>query len=239
MMDQKKISRRAFAFGFAVAGACEAATPLINLNQKQTSLINFSRNKAFFLSFNESREGYTKGLYFDPEPELSKSNHIRNNISQKIQFKPKRDFNLKLVNANTEEQIEKRIRLASLNHGINYKHLDYFLRDWRENKVIQMNKYVVDVLLKISESSLGSKDNLTVHITSGYRTKKTNSYLRELSKYVAKNSLHMKGQAIDFAILDVPNRMLNNIAKEHAMGGLGTYSNFIHIDSGPFRRWAS
>ena len=97
--------------------------------------------------------------------------------------------------------------------------MDYFLRDWRENKVIQMNKYVVDVLLKISESSLGSKDNLTVHITSGYRTKKTNSYLRELSKYVAKNSLHMKGQAIDFAILDVPNRMLNNIAKEHAMGG--------------------
>ena len=78
-----------------------------------------------------------------------------------------------------------------------------------------------------------------MQITSGYRTKKTNSYLRKLSKNVAKNSLHMKGQAIDFAILGVAEKKLKYIAKEHAIGGLGLYNNFMHIDSGPFRRWVS
>ena len=144
-----------------------------------------------------------------------------------------------MINANTEEKILKKIRLASLNYGINYQLLDYFLRDWRENKVTQMNKQIIDILLKICESSLGFNDSLTVQITSGYRTKKTNSYLRKLSKNVAKNSLHMKGQAIDFAILGVAEKQLKNIAKEHAIGGLGLYNNFMHIDSGPFRRWVS
>ena len=98
---------------------------------------------------------------------------------------------------------------------------------------------VLDILFKISERSLGSSDSLTVDITSGYRTKKTNSYLRTVSKNVAKNSLHMKGKAIDFSISGVSNGKLNNIAKDYAVGGLGVYKNFVHIDSGPFRRWSS
>ena len=56
---------------------------------------------------------------------------------------------------------------------------------------------------------------------------------------MAKNSLHMKGKAIDFSIAGVSNGKLNNIAKDHAVGGLGVYKNFVHIDSGPFRRWSS
>ena len=46
-------------------------------------------------------------------------------------------------------------------------------------------------------------------------------------------------QAIDFAIQGVAEKQLKNIAKEHAIGGLGLYNNFMHIDSGPFRRWVS
>tara|TARA_B000000557_G_C20752383_1_gene433559 strand:- start:118 stop:837 length:720 start_codon:yes stop_codon:yes gene_type:complete len=239
MLNQKKISRRAFVFGLSFGGICEAATPLINLNQKQPSLINFSRNRNFFNSSEESHWKDSKGFYFDPEPELLNYGQKTSNEIKTFHYKPKRNFNLKMVNANTEEQILIKIRLASLNYGINYQLLDYFLRDWRENKVTQMNKQIIDILLKICESSLGLNDSLTVQITSGYRTKKTNSYLRKLSKNVAKNSLHMKGQAIDFAILGVAEKQLKNIAKEHAIGGLGLYNNFMHIDSGPFRRWVS
>ena len=102
-----------------------------------------------------------------------------------------------------------------------------------------MNRQVIDILFKISEESLGSGNSLTVDITSGYRTKKpTHIYVR-LAKNVAKNSLHMKGKAIDFSIAGVSNGKLNNIAKEHAVGGLGVYKNFVHIDSGPLRRWST
>ena len=66
------------------------------------------------------------------------------------------------MNANTGEIILKKIRMVSLNNGINYADLDYFFRDWRENKIIKMNRQVIDILFKISERSLGSSDSLTV-----------------------------------------------------------------------------
>lgn len=239
MMDQKRISRRAFLLGFTCVGVCEAATPLIDLNQKGPSLINISRNRGFFTNFDDELFGDQKGLYFDPEPDLLSHPINNHRITADYQYKPRQNFNLLLINANTGEKLKKQIRVASLNYGIDYRRLDYFLRDWRENKVIQMNRQVIDILLKISERSLGSGESLTVHVTSGYRTRKTNSYLRSISKNVARNSLHIGGKAIDFAISGVSNSKLNNIAKEHAVGGLGVYNNFVHIDSGPFRRWSS
>ena len=239
MIYLNKISRRSFVLGLTVAGASKAATPLINLDQKQPSLINFSKNRDFFRNFDDDLFFGSKGLYFDPEPELpveSENNFI---IIRKSQYMPKRNFDLKLVNANTGEIILKKIRMASHNYGIKYADLDYFFRDWRENKIIQMNREVIDILFKISEESLDSGDSISVDITSGYRTEKTNSYLRKISKNVAKNSLHMKGKAIDFSIAGVSKGKLINIAKEHAVGGLGVYKNFVHIDSGPLRRWSS
>ena len=239
MIYLNKISRRSFVLGLTVAGASKAATPLINLDQKQPSLINFSKNRDFFRNFDDDLFFDSKGLYFDPEPELPVEPENNFNIIQKFQYTPKRNFNLKLVNSNTGEIVLKKIRMASLNYGIKYADLDYFFRDWRENKIIQMNRQVIDILFKISEESLGSRNSLTVDINSGYRTEKTNSYLRKVSKNVAKNSLHMKGKAIDFSIAGVSNGKLNNIAKEHAVGGLGVYKNFVHIDSGPLRRWST
>ena len=59
------------------------------------------------------------------------------------------------MNANTGEIILKKIRMASLNYGIKYADLDYFFRDWRENKIIQMNRQVIDILFKISEEITG------------------------------------------------------------------------------------
>ena len=239
MNNKNKMSRRIFAFGMASAGICDAATPLINLNNKHSSLVDLS-NKGELI-----RNGYDgsliekNNLYFDPEPELINYNLFEKNFSPSSEYSPKRDFKLTLTNANTGEKIFKQVKKNKLDNGINYKKLDYFLRDWRENKLIRMNNKVVDILLKISEMALGDNNTVVVRITSGYRTDKTNAYLRKLSRNVAKNSLHIKGQAIDFTIDNISQVKLKNIAKEYAIGGLGIYDNFIHIDSGPFRRWRS
>ena len=239
MLNQNKISRRIFALGMASAGICDAATPLINLNKKHSSLVDLSSRGQLFGN-DDSRPFLEKNsLYFDPEPELIKYDAIEKDFTPSTNYKPKRDFELTLTNANTGEKIIKSVRVDTFNHGINYTELDYFLRDWRENKIIRMNKQVVDIFLQISEKALGDNNALAAQITSGYRTNKTNSYLRKLSRNVAKNSLHIKGQAIDFTIHNIPYAKLKNIAKEHAFGGLGVYDNFIHIDSGPFRRWRS
>ena len=48
MHNQNKISRRVFALGIVSAGICDAATPLINLNKKHSSLIDLSSRGQIF-----------------------------------------------------------------------------------------------------------------------------------------------------------------------------------------------
>jgi uncharacterized protein YcbK (DUF882 family) len=86
-------------------------------------------------------------------------------------------------------------------------------------------------LMDISESYM---------LLSGYRSPKTNAMLRSKSSGVAKNSLHMKGQAAD---LRLKSRSVGQMAKAaaclSASGGVGKYSrsNFVHMDCGPVRSW--
>ena len=76
-------------------------------------------------------------------------------------------------------------------------------------------------------------------LLSGYRSPKTNAMLRRRSSGVAKNSLHLKGQAAD---LRLASRSVNQMARAasscHA-GGVGRYSgsNFVHMDCGVVRSW--
>ena len=239
MINKNKISRRIFAFGMASAGICDAATPLINLNKKHSSLLDLSSKGDLVRNDYDGSFLKNNNLYFDPEPELINYNLFKKNFSPRSEYSPKRDFELTLTNANTGEKILKHVKKNKRDNGINYNKLDHFLRDWRENKLIRMNNKVVNILLTISEMALGDNNTVVVRITSGYRTNKTNAYLRQLSRNVAKNSLHIKGQAIDFTIDNISQVKLKNIAKEYAIGGLGVYHNFIHVDSGPFRRWHS
>ncbi len=74
---------------------------------------------------------------------------------------------------------------------------------------------------------------------SGYRSPATNGMLRSRSRGVAKNSLHMVGQAAD---LRWASRSVNQMAKAASAcraGGVGRYSgsNFVHMDCGPVRNW--
>ena len=54
---------------------------------------------------------------------------------------------------------------------------------------------------------------------------------------MAKNSMHLIGRAIDFKVRKRSIKNLETIANNVTPGGLGVYSGFIHIDTGPYRRW--
>jgi uncharacterized protein YcbK (DUF882 family) len=56
---------------------------------------------------------------------------------------------------------------------------------------------------------------------------------------VARQSLHMLGQAIDIRIPGVPLTDLRDAALSLATGGVGFYaeSNFVHLDIGRVRSW--
>ncbi|MCR8723936.1 YcbK family protein [Frigidibacter sp. ROC022] len=118
------------------------------------------------------------------------------------------------------------------------KEITYFMRDWRTDQLMGIDARTIDItaaahrLMDVSEPYM---------LLSGYRSPKTNAMLRARSSGVAKNSLHMKGQAND---LRLKSRSVNQIyaaACACSAGGVGKYSrsNFVHMDCGPVRTWGS
>ena len=237
MMIRKNLSRRAFAIGMLTAGVCEAATPIIDLKARKSPLINVGANPNFLKNSSRTNFGNLDSLYFDPEPELNVTTDKFINYKENSFYRPRKRFSLNLRNVNTSETYSYRIKAAFFGNELNYDVLDYFFRDWRENKTIKMDRGVIKNFLKICESLLGSDKELEVDITSGYRTQKTNEKLRQNSSRVAKNSMHLIGRAIDFKVRGRSIENLEMVAKKMTPGGLGVYSGFIHIDTGPYRRW--
>jgi uncharacterized protein YcbK (DUF882 family) len=63
--------------------------------------------------------------------------------------------------------------------------------------------------------------------------------LRSQSSGVARNSLHMKGQAADLRLSTRSVSQMYKAAIACEAGGVGRYSrsNFVHMDCGPVRAW--
>ncbi|WP_370644952.1 DUF882 domain-containing protein [Microvirga sp. ACRRW] len=114
--------------------------------------------------------------------------------------------------------------------------LNWFLRDWRNDKPARMDPRLFDVLWEVYRES-GSRQ--PIHIISSYRSPETNSALRRRSSGVAENSQHMLGKAMDIRLPDVPTARLREIAMRLQYGGVGYYSSsdFVHVDTGGVRAW--
>ena len=145
---------------------------------------------------------------------------------------------LKMHNGRTGESLDTiywvegdyiREALAEVNH---------IMRDWRQDEVITIDRRTVDImaashnLLDVTEPYM---------LLSGYRSAKTNAMLRARSRGVARNSLHLTGQAADLRLGSRSVSQMYRAAAACAAGGVGKYSNsnFVHMDCGPVRNWGS
>lgn len=117
--------------------------------------------------------------------------------------------------------------LAAVNH---------LLRDFRCNDVGSMDPALLDLLHGLAGAT-GSRQPF--QIISGYRSPATNAMLHARSSGVASGSLHMRGQALDIRLGDVPLASLRDAAKVQGVGGVGFYpgSDFVHVDTGRIRYW--
>ncbi|MFT3987481.1 DUF882 domain-containing protein [Aestuariivirga sp.] len=120
------------------------------------------------------------------------------------------------------------------------KKINYLLRDWRRNEVITIDPKTIDLVWEL-HADLGSK--APVHIVCGYRSARTNSFLKSIGRNVAKQSQHILGKAIDIYFPDVPTIKMRNSALVRQVGGVGYYrsaggpTGFLHVDSGHVRHW--
>ncbi len=116
------------------------------------------------------------------------------------------------------------------------KEINHFMRDWRTNEVKSMDARTVDIMAA-AHSLMDVSEPYT--LLSGYRCPKTNAMLRSRSSGVARNSLHLKGQAADLRLKSRSVSQMARAAEACAAGGVGRYSrsDFVHMDCGPVRHW--
>ena len=143
---------------------------------------------------------------------------------------------LKMYSARTGEKIDMIYWIEGDYIKDAVKELTYFMRDWRTNDIKNIDMRTMDImaashnLLDVSEPYM---------LLSGYRSPQTNAMLRARSKGVAKNSLHLKGQAADLRLASRSVSQMARAASSCHAGGVGRYSgsNFVHMDCGPVRSW--
>ena len=114
--------------------------------------------------------------------------------------------------------------------------VNHILRDWREDLVYKMDPRAIDIL---SATQHLLDCNEPFEVVSGYRTRKTNAMLRRRSRAVAANSYHIKGMAVDISMKTRSVRQISRAGLSLGAGGVGRYSRsqFVHLDSGPVRKW--
>lgn len=114
--------------------------------------------------------------------------------------------------------------------------INHFLRDFRTGDVHTIDAGLLDLLHGLAGLTQTTRP---FQVISAYRSPATNEMLRHRSEGVAGGSLHMKGQAIDIRLADVPLAKLRQAALEVRRGGVGYYpaSDFVHVDTGRVRMW--
>ena len=114
--------------------------------------------------------------------------------------------------------------------------INYLMRDWRNGQIKRIDTRTIDIMA----ASHNIMDTTEPYLLlSGYRSQATNNMLRRQSRNVAKNSLHIKGQAADLRLGSRSVKQISKAAASCHAGGVGRYygSNFVHMDCGEVRTW--
>jgi uncharacterized protein YcbK (DUF882 family) len=114
--------------------------------------------------------------------------------------------------------------------------INYVMRDWRTGQTKNIDTRTIDIMTA-SRNILDTTEPYM--LLSGYRSAATNAMLRRNSRNVAKNSLHIKGQAADLRLGSRSVKQVSQVAASFRAGGVGRYygSNFVHMDCGDVRTW--
>lgn len=142
-----------------------------------------------------------------------------------------------LSHLHTRERIDTVFAIGEHFVPVALRALDHFLRDHYTGDVGRMDPRLYELLQRLRRE-LGSR--AAFEIISGYRSPVTNEQLRRTrGGGVARRSLHMEGRAVDVRLPGVPLVDLRDAALALKLGGVGHYpqEGFVHLDTGPFRRW--
>src|SRR3569833_96949 len=152
---------------------------------------------------------------------------------------------LRDLNARTQTKDNKNTgeKLKSVTYWVDGRYepdalttINHALRDYQNGTVYPIDPKVLDVLHQIGRTL---DTDCRFELICGYRSPATNAALHRDDSQVAVHSLHMKGQAVDFALPGRKLSLVHKTALAQQIGGVGYYpdADFIHVDTGRVRRW--
>lgn len=147
------------------------------------------------------------------------------------------EYRLRFYHTHTGERLDVVYRHGDVYDSSAQARINQYLRDYRTGEVHDYDPRLLDLLRDLMDS-LGRRYT-EIDVICGYRTPRTNEYLRTHGHGVARHSLHMEAKAIDIRVPGVPTSELRDAALRLRRGGVGYYaaSDFVHVDVGPVRRW--
>lgn len=161
-------------------------------------------------------------------------------LASLVPAKPKsHDRYVAFYNQHTGESFEGLYRYGDQYIGASLHEINRVMRDFRTNEVHEIDPRLVDIMFNLQQGIWHKGGKGAYEIISGYRSPKTNAMLRSKGEGVAKNSYHLKGQAVDLRMKSFPTREIQKVALDLQAGGVGYYrsSDFVHVDTGPVRSW--
>ncbi|WP_187830229.1 YcbK family protein [Siccirubricoccus phaeus] len=110
--------------------------------------------------------------------------------------------------------------------------LSIVLADTRTGAVRPFDPRAIDILWEVARQTRLGGDELVV--LSGYRTPETNAAV-----HGAGDSQHLRAGALDVYVPTAQLAGFGDAALALRRGGVGVYGrhSFVHLDSGPVRRW--
>ena len=230
MGDGTLLTRRALLLGALAAPSLLGAAPLLDTGS----------GRGLFSHVAVPRDGAGGSLNLfggDTGSDLALGPRLTPGHAPQVRMGQPLRFTLR--NSNTGEAMTLSTRPGERLTGQQTAQLNRFLRDWRRNEVKPIDGIVLSSLFMISGTFASGAGQVDVRITSGYRSKATNDMLRHKNREVARNSMHIQARAIDFSLAGVSSDALARVARKFCPGGVGRYSTFVHIDSGPKRSWSA
>ncbi len=170
-----------------------------------------------------------KSLGFGGDSEVTPSLLIPANKNQ--------DLFLSFYNRHTGESLKKCIFWAEGTYNLDaLKEINRLFRDHRTQTIHEIDTNLLHVLQKI-QKQLGALEPF--HLISGYRSPKSNNMLKAHGRGVAKNSQHIYGKAADIYVPGHTLKQVQEAARSLRAGGVGRYTEFVHVDTGRIRYWGA
>jgi len=146
-------------------------------------------------------------------------------------------YRLRFFHTHTQQRLDVVYRRGDEYDPKAQLQINEYLRDYRTGDIHEYDPRLFDLLHDLLVS-LGRPD-AEIDVVCGYRTPRTNEYLRTHGHGVARHSLHMQATAIDIRVPGVSTSQLRDAALRLHRGGVGYYakSAFVHVDVGRVRRW--